>query len=90
MLRILTDRGTEYCGSSADHEYVLYLGINEIEHTRPKVRSPQTYGICERFYKTMLQKSYQIACGKKLYESIERLQHDVDRWIESYNEERPH
>ena len=90
MLRILTDRGTEYCGSPEHHEYELYLGIEEIEHTRTKARSPQTNGICERFHKTMLQEFYQIAFRKKLYESIEQLQHDVDRWIKSYNEERPH
>jgi transposase InsO family protein len=89
MLRILTDRGTEYCGSPEHHEYELYLGIEEIEHTRTKARSPQTNGICERFHKTMLQEFYQIAFRKKLYESIEQLQHDVDRWIKSYNEERP-
>lgn len=90
MLRILTDRGTEYCGSPEHHEYELYLGIEEIEHTRTKARSPQTNGICERFHKTMLQEFYQIAFRKKLYESIEQLQHDVDRWIKSYNDERPH
>ena len=90
MLRILTDRGTEYCGSPEHHEYELYLGIEEIEHTRTKARSPQTNGICERFHKTMLQEFYQVAFRKKLYESIEQLQHDVDRWIKSYNEERPH
>lgn len=90
MLRILTDRGTEYCGSPEHHEYELYLGIEEIEHTRTKARSPQTNGICERFHKTMLQEFYQIAFRKKLYESIEQLQQDVDRWLKNYNEERPH
>ena len=90
MLRILTDRGTEYCGSPEHHEYELYLGIEEIEHTKTKARSPQTNGICERFHKTMLQEFYQVAFRKKLYESIEQLQRDVDRWIKGYNEERPH
>jgi transposase InsO family protein len=65
MLRILTDRGTEYCGSPEHHEYELYLGIEEIEHTRTKARSPQTNGICERFHKTMLQEFYQVAFRKK-------------------------
>ena len=90
LLRILTDRGTEYCGSAEHHEYELYLGIEEIEHTKTKARSPQTNGICERFHKTMLQEFYQIAFRKKLYESIDQLQQDVDRWLKSYNEERPH
>ena len=41
MLRILTDRGTEYCGRAETHDYQLYLTINDIEHTKTKVRSPQ-------------------------------------------------
>lgn len=33
MLRILTDRGTEYCGKVEHHDYQLYLEINDIEQT---------------------------------------------------------
>lgn len=90
LLRMLTDRGTEYCGNREHHEYQLYMALENIEHTKTKARSPQTNGICERFHKTMLQEFYQIAFRKKLYESIEQLQADVDEWLRTYNEERPH
>jgi transposase InsO family protein len=90
LLRILTDRGTEYCGNREHHEFELYLALENIDHTKTKARSPQTNGICERFHKTMLQEFYQLAFRKKLYESIEQLQQDVDLWIRTYNEERPH
>ncbi|WP_460030157.1 DDE-type integrase/transposase/recombinase, partial [Mannheimia haemolytica] len=46
MLRILTDRGSEYCGKVENHDYELYLAINDIEHTKTKVKHPQTNGIC--------------------------------------------
>jgi len=36
MLRILTDRGTEYCGRMDQHDYQLYLAINDIDHTKTK------------------------------------------------------
>jgi len=45
LLRILTDRGTEYCGTRDHHEYELYLDIEEIDHTKTKARHPQTNGI---------------------------------------------
>ncbi len=48
MLRMLTDRGTEYCGKVEQHDYELYLAVNKIEHTKTKAFSPQTNGICER------------------------------------------
>jgi hypothetical protein len=42
VLRILTDRGTEYCGKVEQHDYQLYLAINDIDHTKTKAMSPQT------------------------------------------------
>ena len=90
MLRILTDRGTEYCGKVERHDYQLYLALNEIEHTKTKVRSPQTNGICERFHKTILQEFYQITFRKKVYTDLETLQADLDIWLAHYNTERTH
>lgn len=90
LLRILTDRGTEYCGVREHHEYELYLAVENIEHTRTKAKSPQTNGICERFHKTILEEFYQVAFRTKLYESLEALQADLDQWIDHYNHERPH
>lgn len=90
MLRILTDRGTEYCGRIDQHDYQLYLAINDIDHTKTKAMSPQTNGICERFHKTILNEFYQITFRKKLYDSIEALQKDLDEWISYYNNDRTH
>lgn len=90
MLRILTDRGTEYCGKKDQHEYQLYLALEDIDHTKTKAKSPQTNGICERFHKTILEEFYQIAFRKKIYATLEELQADLDQWINKYNQERPH
>ena len=90
LLRILTDRGTEYCGNREHHEYQLYLAVENIDHTKTKAKSPQTNGICERFQRTMLNEFYQIAFRKKIYQSIEELQQDADQWISEYNQQRPH
>jgi hypothetical protein len=90
MLRILTDRGTEYCGKVEHHDYELYLAVNDIDHTKTKAASPQTNGICERFHKTILQEFYQITFRKKLYSSLEELQIDLDEWLKFYNTERTH
>jgi transposase InsO family protein len=90
LLRILTDRGTEYCGKAETHDYQLYMAINDIEHTKTKAKSPQTNGICERFHKTMLQEFYQVTFRKKIYRDIETLQFDLDLWLEEYNHERTH
>ena len=90
LIRILTDRGTEYCGKPESHDYQLYLALNDIEHTKTKVRHPQTNGICERFHKTILQEFYQVAFRRKIYLSIEELQVDLDAWIVTYNNDRTH
>ncbi|PWC09206.1 IS481 family transposase [Brenneria corticis] len=90
MLRILTDRGTEFCGRVEHHDYQLYLAINDIDHTKTKAMSPQTNGICERFHKTILQEFYQVTFRKKLYDDLETLQEDLDEWLEYYNNVRTH
>ena len=74
LIRMLTDRGTEYCGRVEAHDYELYLGGNGIEHTKTKARHPQTNGICEQFHKTILNEFYQVAFRRKLYQSLEELQ----------------
>jgi transposase InsO family protein len=48
LLRILTDRGTKYCGKREHHEYQLYLAIEDVDHSKTQAQSPQTNGICER------------------------------------------
>ena len=90
LLRILTDRGTEYKGSREHHEYELYLSIEDIEHSFTKAKSPQTNGICERFHKTIQQEFYAVAFRKKIYTSIEELQNDLDEWLYHYNNKRTH
>jgi transposase InsO family protein len=90
LLRILTDRGTEYCGRAERHDYQLFLAINDIEHTRTKAYSPQTNGICERFHRTVKEEFYEIAFRKKVYSDLQDLQADLDAWVNSYNYERSH
>jgi transposase InsO family protein len=90
LLRVLTDRGSEYCGNREEHEYALYLDLENIEHSRTKAKSPQTNGICERFHQTIQNEFYASAFRRKLYTSLEQLQADVDVWMEGYNAERTH
>jgi transposase InsO family protein len=90
VLRILTDRGTEFCGSRERHEYELYLDLEDIDHTKTKVKHPQTNGICERFHQTIQNEFYAIAFRKKIYNSLEDIQKDLDDWVSYYNKERPH
>lgn len=90
LLRILTDRGTEYKGKREHHEYELYLDIEGIEHSKTQVRHPQSNGFCERLHRTMQDEFYAVAFRKKLYGSLEQLQQDLDEWIGYYNYQRPH
>jgi transposase InsO family protein len=90
LLRVLTDRGTEYCGQREHHEYQLYLAVENIDHSRTKARHPQTNGICERFHRTVQEEFYATAFRKKLYHGLEELQADLDEWLRDYNLTRTH
>ena len=88
--RVLTDRGTEYCGQADRHPYELYLALEDIDHSRTKTKHPQTNGICERFNKTLLNEFYRVVFRKRLYRTLEDLQGDLDAFLEEYNAHRPH
>jgi len=90
ILRILTDRGTEFCGKREHHEYELYLTLEDIDHSKTRTKSPQSNGICERFHKTVLDEFYRVTFRKKIYNTLEELQDDMDTWLKHYNEERVH
>jgi len=63
LLRILTDRGSEYCGNPERHEYELYLAVEDIDHSRTKTKSPQTNGICELFDNMVLNEFQRVVFG---------------------------
>jgi transposase InsO family protein len=90
VVRMLTDRGTEYCGAREHHEYQLYLAVEDIDHSKIRARHPQSNGICERFHRTIQNEFYQVAFRKKVYTSIDELQQDLDTWIDEYNTQRTH
>jgi len=69
---------------------VKFLGQKIVDHTSTKANSPQTNAICERFHRTMKDECYNIIFRKKIYSTIIELQSDIDNWLKSYNETRPH
>jgi transposase InsO family protein len=90
LCRVLTDRGTEYCGNPERHEYELYLAVEDVDHSRTRTKRPQTNGICERFHKTLLDEFYRVAFRKKIFRGLDELQADLDGWLADYNQNRPH
>jgi transposase InsO family protein len=90
VLRMLTGRGTEFNGRPENHEYELYLQLENIDHSKTKVRHPQSNGICERLHRTMQDEFYAVTFRRKLYQDLEALQSDLDEWMLHYNQDRPH
>ncbi len=90
LLRVLTDRGTEYCGKVEHHAYQLYLAVENIDHSKTRARHPQTNGICERLNRTIKEEFYNVSFRKRIYQSIEAIQEDLDKWLHDYNNLRPH
>ena len=40
LCRVLTDRGTEYCGNPEHHDYELYLAVEDIDHYPDQDQEP--------------------------------------------------
>ena len=89
LRRVLTDRGSKYCGNPERHEYELFLAVEDIDHSRTKTKSPQINGISERFHKTVLNEFYRVAFRKKEYRSNRRAAGRSRCVAWEYNEARP-
>lgn len=87
---LLTDNGREFCGREVHHPFELFLAINQVRHRRTQVQSPETNGFCERFHRTVQEEFFAVAFRKNLYESVDQLQADLDRYLDFYNRERSH
>jgi transposase InsO family protein len=87
---LLTDNGREYCGRELHHPFELYLAINQIEHRKTQVHSPETNGFCERFHRTLKEEFFSVAFRRTFYETLEQMQIDLDQYMDFYNRERSH
>jgi transposase InsO family protein len=87
---ILSDNGREYCGRPDRHPYELFLQLEDIEHRTTRVRRPQSNGFVERMHRTLLDEHFRIMGRKKWYESIDEMQKDLNTFLATYNNKRPH
>ena len=87
---ILTDNGKVFTGRFAAKDIeVLFDRIcreNGIDHLLTAPRRPQTTGKIERFHRTLRQ---EFLTGRT-FADLEHAQAALDRWVASYNTERPH
>ena len=87
---VLSDNGREYCGRPDRHPYELFLQLEDIEHRTTKVRRPQSNGFIERFHRTLLDEHLRVKGRTTWYETLDEMQADLDKYLESYNAKRPH
>ncbi|WP_016760540.1 hypothetical protein [Leptospira weilii] len=77
LLRILTDEKPSIVEIESTMNSNCSL-LWKIGHLKTKARYSQPNGICERFHRTIQDEFYAIAFRKKVYNSIEDLQKDLD------------
>lgn len=66
------------------------MAIVGINHAQTKAKHLQTYGIYDRFHRTIQDAFYSMDSRKKLYRNLEELQTDLDLWIQVYHQGRIH
>lgn len=88
--RVLTDNGREERGRPLHHPFERYCTVQQIAHRTTKVGSPETNGMVERFHRTLKDEFFSLACRRKVYESVEAPQADLDGFVAFYNTERAH
>ena len=72
--RVLTDRGTEYCGKPESHEYELYLAIENMDHIAHEGEEPADQRHLRAVPQDAARWFYRVAFRKKFYRRIDELQ----------------
>jgi transposase InsO family protein len=95
--RLLLDNGTEFTAARwrdsegrANHPFHHLAERLGIELTFIKPNHPWTNGACERLHQTLLHEFYQPAFCRKVYQSLEELEYDLQLFLHWYNYERTH
>ena len=68
--------------------YQLFLHLNGVDHSKTKVRHPQTNGSTEPLNQIIQDEFYKVAFRKKVYRSLEEIQGDLDIFMDEYNNDR--
>lgn len=81
---VQTDYGYRFCGAQL-HPYELYLQLCGITHQRPAVTQQLRYkGGIDQLQGSVLN-WLDLIFQQTHYHSLGELQHDLDRWLESFN-----
>ena len=87
---VLSDNCREFCGRPVRHPYALFLQLEGIEHRTTRVKRPQSNGFVERLHRTLLDEHFRIMGRKKFYETVDEMQADLEAFLKTYNDNRPH
>jgi len=87
---VLSDNGRELCGRPDQHPYEPFLQLEAIEHRTTRVKRPQSNGIVERLYRTLLDEHFRVEGRRTWFETIEEMQTVLDTYLDGYNHRRPH
>ncbi len=78
LQRVLTDNGREYCGRPLQHLFGLYCAVQQVEHRTTRVVLPGVERTVECFNRTLKEEFFSVAYRKRLHESVEALQPDLE------------
>jgi putative transposase len=81
-LEIRSDNGCHY-GARIFKDEIKRLGIN---HTRTMVNTPKGNAVVERFFRSLKEE----CVWQNRFKSFEEAKAEVDHWISTYNNDRPH
>lgn len=88
VARVLTDRGMEYGGAGRTGSFTRFLAARGIEHVKTRATNPQLNLACGNFHSEIAEEFYRSALASRMRGSINKLQGDLDAWLEQYNRER--
>lgn len=86
MEELLTDRGFVFYSWRGVNRFERYLETERIEHTHARPHHPQTLGKVEALNRRIKSELFD----QKHFSTVHEAGSAVDRWVDHYNNQRPH
>jgi hypothetical protein len=87
--RVFTPSTREYCGLAPVHPFETLLATSHIEHQSVDPQSWMRVRPSEDFHHALCAEFFAPAIRNNSYRSFDKLQRDLDLFVEKYNHERP-
>ncbi|MGH9679522.1 MAG: hypothetical protein ACRD4Y_06200, partial [Candidatus Acidiferrales bacterium] len=87
--RVITPKTHQYCGIVPTHPYEMFLAASRVNHGQVDEFDEKSHSLMTRFLALLRREFLSPELRRRYRHTLELLQQDLDRFVDTYNSEHP-